>query len=430
MITFKANALLIGFHTANSFADESKIYVMKKQILFSFLSIICSTTLIAQSWTTVTPNTLGSAKSLTIHNGALFVSTQAASPHRSTDGSSWTQKVGGLTGAGPQGGGITSVGNWIYYGSKEGMYRSNDDGNTWNRADSGLTITATNFPKWFYQFDGVYFCVLSANINGGGGLFRSDDGLIWTSSTGGIPNNQFPVQMTQVDDKLYMGTSFDLWESLDTGKNWTVVNTIGLGMHNAPLSFKGRLLVFSNFNIVYSDDSASTWKDATGGPAISTDCGFVIGAGDTLYSWATTGGVFQSVDTGATWTDINGNLSSLEKSFIQDLTYFKGNLYAATFLSVKRNGPLVTSIQDHHLEKDVLDVYPNPFKDRLVIENNEGQSSIIQLFDAKGQLIRSLESLLTRQTIDASNLAQGIYLLRVYEKENGHLISSRKLIRK
>ena len=70
----------------------------------------------------------------------------------------------------------------VYAAEYARIYRSNDGGNTWTYVLGGtqgsytdLTVTST----------GVVYATLASNTTGGGGIFRSTDGLTWTNITPG-----------------------------------------------------------------------------------------------------------------------------------------------------------------------------------------------------------------------------------------------------
>ncbi len=72
-------------------------------------------------------------------------------------------------------------------------------------------------------------------------------------------------------------------------------------------------------------------------------------------------------------------------------------------------------------------VYPNPVADFIQIELNKPAESIylIQLFDIKGQLIKSIETSEMNYTLNRNQLPAGIYNLKV---SNGEKITTKKLI--
>jgi hypothetical protein len=59
-----------------------------------------------------------------------------------------------------------------------------------------------------------------------------------------------------------------------------------------------------------------------------------------------------------------------------------------------------------------IKIYPNPFKDVLVIQNKDGRSGIIEIYGLSGNLITSSELLGMQNTIDLSDVESGIYLLK------------------
>jgi photosystem II stability/assembly factor-like uncharacterized protein len=232
----------------------------------------------------------------------------ATSPHRSTDGSTWVQKMNGLTGFGPQGDGIASCGTYIYYGSKGDIHRSNDDGNTWTAANTGITVSATNFGRYFYEFNGVYYVSMSAAVTNGGGLWRSTDGTNWTLLTLGASPGITAYTMAEIGGNLYACSNLDYFESTDNGLTWTAKATNGSKVYNGLFEHNGRWLMHTTFGMEYSDDNGTTWDTLTSAIKSSTYCGFVAGSNDTIYAWTAANGVFFSADTGnklLSYKDVN-----------------------------------------------------------------------------------------------------------------------------
>ena len=69
-----------------------------------------------------------------------------------------------------------------------------------------------------------------------------------------------------------------------------------------------------------------------------------------------------------------------------------------------------------------VNVYPNPATTVINIDNAEG--SQISLFDINGRMISNIESASANQTIDASNLAKGMYIVRI---ANGNNVITKKV---
>ena len=80
-------------------------------------------------------------------------------------------------------------------------------------------------------------------------------------------------------------------------------------------------------------------------------------------------------------------------------------------LTVHRGG--TTGINE--LEGEV-NVYPNPATTVINIDNAEGAQ--ISVFDLSGRMVSSVNSASAYQTIDASNLAEGMYIVRIANGDN------------
>jgi hypothetical protein len=76
---------------------------------------------------------------------------------------------------------------------------------------------------------------------------------------------------------------------------------------------------------------------------------------------------------------------------------------------------LSVGIKNNSFENDFVKVYPNPFKDKLNVEfsTNEIKDKKIYITNTLGQVVYSLENLNIKQEIDISNLASGIYYLKI-----------------
>ena len=63
-----------------------------------------------------------------------------------------------------------------------------------------------------------------------------------------------------------------------------------------------------------------------------------------------------------------------------------------------------------------VNVYPNPATTVINIDNAEGAQ--ISVFDLSGRMVSSVNSASAYQTIDASNLAEGMYIVRIANGDN------------
>jgi len=64
-----------------------------------------------------------------------------------------------------------------------------------------------------------------------------------------------------------------------------------------------------------------------------------------------------------------------------------------------------------------FNVYPNPFSERITIENNRKEIFDLTILNSSGQIVRKMKISSIPETIDLTELTNGIYLLRINSKE-------------
>ena len=99
----------------------------------------------------------------------------------------------------------------------------------------------------------------------------------------------------------------------------------------------------------------------------------------------------------------------------------------ATEQSPADNTLCVTIIREpadgiNEIAEGEVNVYPNPATTVINIDNAEGAQ--ISVFDINGRMISNVESASANQTIDASNLAKGMYIVRI---ANGNNVITKKV---
>ncbi len=106
---------------------------------------------------------------------------------------------------------------------------------------------------------------------------------------------------------------------------------------------------------------------------------------------------------------------------------YKDFAYNSTPGATINAGQTVLNINKYDLTKQIS-IYPNPAKDKITIENKLLINiSGIKLIDITGKDVKSFTFLnLNNNTIDVSDLNQGIYFINIYS--NKHLIDVKKII--
>ncbi len=141
----------------------------------------------------------------------------------------------------------------IYYGMawENGMYRSTDTGNTWERVlNTGTGAIAVNSSNEVFA-----------------GQYRSADGINWTVMQEFI-HAEVEAILIDANDVIYVATRFDIRVSTDNGQTWSVANT---GLTDAEItdmtSYQEHVFVVKNGRIFHSADNGDFWKQSE--PALS-----------------------------------------------------------------------------------------------------------------------------------------------------------------
>jgi uncharacterized protein YjdB len=204
----------------------------------------------------------------------------------------------------------------------DGLLRSQDGGNTWSAANTGIT---TN----------VIFSVVATSqgdlfASSGDAAFRSlDGGATWTDVTSGLTGSIRQLGMGP-GDEVYAGTSGGLFVSTDKGATWTLTGFIN-DVDRVAANSAGDLFVGTELDGLFrSTDGGSTWEDVNDDFPPNNDLViFAIGidpVNDDIFTCCP-GGMFRSTDNGVTWTDITNGLAHVPFSLGFDSL---GNLYAGT----------------------------------------------------------------------------------------------------
>ncbi len=228
------------------------------------------------SWTTVTNATAAAwvVHVDTEHPGVVYAGTQADGIFKSVDeGKTWTAQNRGLVTLDVRA--IDTSGSIILIGTSAGLYYSNDAAESWKALGlNDLDIAAVALlPKP----NGVTMFAGADNGTATGYLLRSEDLTAgWTPVTGGFPGGITVAAVATGSPPsggqppILAGTAQGVYRSDDRGVNWAVVNG----------------LPATDFNVLQFNSANS-------------DQIYVGSDGD-----AGSGGVFRSLDRGATWSPL------------------------------------------------------------------------------------------------------------------------------
>jgi photosystem II stability/assembly factor-like uncharacterized protein len=223
---------------------------------------------------------------------------------------------------------INPSNGYIYAGSlySEGIFRSTDDGNSWQVKNNGLSV------------HDVY--AIAASPGGqlfvatwGGGMYRStNNGDSWTQINNGITNTvMFSVTLNPLNNYVFAGSGGSgIFLSTDHGNTWALANN-GLTSYNIlSLSVNASGYVFAGTydGVFRSTDNGSTWTQTN----IVSGWGEAFATNSLLYNifaGVHTQGVFRSSDNGNTFTLVNNGLT--QNSVFAIANTASGYVYAGIF---------------------------------------------------------------------------------------------------
>jgi photosystem II stability/assembly factor-like uncharacterized protein len=233
-----------------------------------------------------------------------LIATVGTNVARSTDGgASWTTAGGPPTSIGSGLGGFfpePTEATTVYLAGR-GVYRSDDGGDTFALHVEGLGKGSVNSLSPT-PGAGTHFFAATEE-----GVFKTDDdGQTWSHASEGMHGQAMDVAADPADaDRFYLVAAGDLWLTEDAGANWGPELTpteVVYAVATAP----GSVVAGSSTTIYRSTDDGSTWA-STALPLVNdfvNDVAIDPTNENRVYA-GTTDGLFRSADGGSTWTRID-----------------------------------------------------------------------------------------------------------------------------
>ncbi|WP_281297036.1 carbohydrate binding domain-containing protein [Flavobacterium limnophilum] len=261
-------------------------------------------------------------------------------------------------------------------------------GTTWQKVSYAFTANSTSTK-------------VSLDLGKSTEIFYIDDLEMYSLTTNNIVNDGF---------ELGSGDNFTNWTKLGTTANLTS-ETGASNVRSGARSLKAISTGTNEWDLVMQSDAVTTetgryyegaiWIKSVGGASkmrLSTS------GGTSEYGTSVTIGStdFQRVSivfkATATATKLNLDLGkSTETFYIDDASFNSAQTVAL-------------GVSDFNAKNDEIVFYPNPVKDYLNINSDASIKSII-ISDLAGKTVRTIKDAENIQSVDLSNLKQGMYIL-------------------
>lgn len=411
------------------------------------------------------------------NSSTLIAGTHYVGMYRSTDqGAFWNKSMNGF----PAGISILSLlesESSIYAGTRDGVYRTDDNGNNW------IKLTGTN--------DTINYCTVWSMCEKNGDIYAStflqfnttiykttNKGATWKRSGFGLPANlTFIKGLATSGNNVVAGTDEGVYYSPDDGKNWYQANgpnqfiesmassgnyvyaavPSGAGVYRSvdhgvtwTVSLQStvdyvEVAAIDNYVFAgsffdgsrYTSNYGSSWFISSGFPSDASvfvlgtvGDGIVLAGTDLSPNW-----IYVSYNNGGFFSPYSEGLfenASVEAFTVSDTFMFAGTDYNGVWRRLRPgvvNMETQTDIpQSYYLAQN----YPNPFNPSTTIKYSLPEESFVTLkiYNLLGEEIATLVN--TEQTIgnyeiefDASTQSSGIYLFRI---QTGDFIKTKKMI--
>lgn len=364
--------------------------------------------------------------------------------------------------------------SWNNY-SKGGVYRSDDDGATWIKKNSGFIYPTSSIISLGQDDEGTLYAggqsVIYKSLNGGDswtlvyqaqpyaanmwkiqcgydsvilvggedydGIIRSgDNGLTWQKVIEFIHDGWYE-NITDIqfgpNGVIYASTRITwanepgmVYASYDQGRTWQVFSEAGypmaLGFDNQGRLLRGEF----GLGLYRYDFTTSIWEhilsNGSSPRSILTvpDGKIFLGCG---YYPNYLGGVMLSLDDGNSYQFNNSGLLGFDKDSDNLIEDNIGRVLVLSLGLYRSFDTIFNSLKKINTEEDQLLAYPNPFHDKVTLTfpgvNGNDPDAKILIFNSTGQLVHQ-SSVSNRQEYiwDGSNFPGGIYIVQFYNRKS------------
>jgi len=206
----------------------------------------------------------------------------------------------------------------VYEGGATGVHKSNNGGQTWTFAGSGLPDAAVRPVLPVPATTGV---VLAGTAIG---VYRATDGgASWQATNGGPAGIVW--SLAAGPGRLWAGADDGVYKSSDQGATWTRSGNLS-GPVRAVLdsSVASRVFAGTDTGVFVSSDGGATWTPASGGlPSVLAVHALTEDTATAAVIVGAFPGVYESLDHGSSWSSVG---SGLTNPYVQTLALASGGV--------------------------------------------------------------------------------------------------------
>jgi hypothetical protein len=247
---------------------------------------------------------------------------------------------------------LHSRGVFDFAGGSTGAYVSTNESASYSISNSGNDAVG---PTRGFTSDASYVYTCSSQ-----GVFRSDNnGNSWVSKSNGL-GNLLNSGIIHVNGKLFVGTPTGVFKSTDQANSWSAAGMAGIDVR-CLTAIGDTIFAGTNGSGIYKTmDGGINWQAVNSG-LTSTNFRAIEAKGNAIFAGGQIGtGVFRSINGGASWTLLSGGLATGSyRGFAQNSQLIVAGSFGAGVFYSLNNGDTWTAINNGLTDLTIFDLELN-----------------------------------------------------------------------